>query len=426
MKRFGIQAASVLVISTLMIAPPAIAQSASDSMADNIPSSIAYMGDTSGTIGSAIVKVTPAPSSSAANALPISVTAGFSEGVNQPLASVTICATGTSNCTTVANVLVDTGSFGLRIFGSQITGLGITPNKDSGMEVGECAFFGSGSTWGSVSTVDVKIAGEPTTTYPIQVVDDINAFAPAPRDCTQGTQLMSSPAETGFNGLLGVGQASNDLIFTDYFRCSGEDCSSLGNPPSADVVLNPVSSLPVDDNGVVISLPSISAVGQAAAEGTLYFGIGTESDNQPGTVKTYAENSNSDSADYLDVDTVFNRIKAGGFFDTGSNGYFFNYGSIRYCGDGSGFYCPAAPRAEKATNKSVDGSVSGVVSFRVANANRLFESDDEAFDDLGGTFDGGKTYDGFDWGLPFFFGRDVYLGIAGTSSSLGSGPYIAY
>jgi hypothetical protein len=74
----------------------------------------------------------------------------------------------------------------------------------------------------------------------------------------------------------------------------------------------------------------------------------------------------------------------------------------------------------------VGGSVSGVVSFTVSNADNLLNSNDAAFDDLGGTYDGGSAYDGFDWGLPFFFGRTVYIGIDGTSSSLGSGAYTAY
>ena len=132
---------------------------------------------------------TATPSRGTANVLPFSVAGGPFDAVDRPFASITICATGTSNCTTVNDVLIDTESFGLRIFGSQLSGLGTTPNTNGGNKIGECAFFGSGSTWGSVSTVDVKMAGEPTITIPIQVIDDINAFALAPRDCTQGTQL---------------------------------------------------------------------------------------------------------------------------------------------------------------------------------------------------------------------------------------------
>jgi hypothetical protein len=371
-----------------------------------------------------IATPTPTPIPSTANALPFGVAVEPFDQFNRPLASITICATGTSNCTTVNSVLIDTGSFGLRIFGSQITGLGITPNTDGGSEIGECAFFGAGSTWGSVATVDVKIADEPPITIPIQVMDDIDAFAPPPRDCTQGTELLSSPNATGFNGLLGIGQVSNDVIFTDYFDCSGEDCSPLASPPNPDIVLNPVSSFPVDNNGVAVSLPSIPADGQASVEGTLYFGIGTETDNQPGSVQTYKQNSDANSDDYLDVNTVVEGKTAGGFFDTGSSGYFFNDSSIKDCDDG--LYCPEAPLSESATNESVGSSVSGVVSFEIANANNLLNTDDGAFDDLGGSFDGGDTYDGFDWGLPFFFGRTVYLGMAGSLSPLGSGPYTAY
>ncbi len=372
---------------------------------------------------------TPSPAPGA-NALPFSVTAGPLEDTNEPLATITVCATGTSHCATINDVLIDTGSFGLRVFGSQLAGLGISPNTNGGSEIGECAFFGSGSTWGGVSTVDVKIANEPTITIPIQVMDDINAFAPAPRDCTQGSQLESSPEETGFNGLLGVGGGSNDEIFTDYFNCSGENCSLLNDgPPSRDVVPNPVSSLPVDNNGVVVSLPAVGADGQGTVNGTLYFGIGTASDNQPGAVKVYGENSNLNSQDFLDINTVYNGVTAGGFFDTGSALYFFNDGSIKECSNASGLeglYCPADTLSKSATNKSVSGSVSGAVTFSVADAETLLNSNSAAFDNLAGTYDGGSKFDGFDWGLPFFFGRTVYLSIDGTSSPLGPGPYTAY
>jgi hypothetical protein len=40
------------------------------------------------------------------------------------------------------------------------------------------------------------------------------------------------------------------------------------------------------------------------------------------------------------------------------------------------------------------------VSFNVANAERLFDTGNAAFNDLAGPDSGD-----FDWGLPFFFGR---------------------
>jgi len=376
--------------------------------------------------GSGSPTPTPAPGGSTANALPFEVTAGSFDNVDSPFASITICASGTSRCTTVNDVLIDTGSFGLRIFGSQLSRLGITPNVLGNQKVGECAFFGSGSTWGAISTVDVKMAGEPTITIPIQVMDDTNSFAAAPRACTQGTQLMSSPDVAGLNGLLGVGQVASDAIFTDYYTCTTSSCTALNSPPKADIVPNPVAVLSTDNNGVVVSLPAISSGGERATEGTLFFGIGTRSDNQPGSVKTYAANDNPNSLDYLNVDTTYKGVTAGGFFDSGSNGLFFNDSAIAECSDGSGFYCPSGTLSKSATNQGASGSVSGAVSFSIANADALFNTNDAAFDNLGGTFDGGNSYDGFDWGLPFFFGRNVYVGLAGASSPLGNGPYTAF
>jgi Protein of unknown function (DUF3443) len=53
----------------------------------------------------------------------------------------------------------------------------------------------------------------------------------------------------------------------------------------------------------------------------------------------------------------------------------------------------------------------------------LFSTGDAALNDVGGTIAGSK----FDFGLPFFFGRNVYSGIAGQSPSpIGGNPYYAY
>ena len=374
---------------------------------------------------------TPTPGGGVANVLPFSVTAGPFQGVNGGLASITVCATGTSKCTVVNNMLVDTGSTGIRIFGSPLKSLGIVPNTRNASEIGECAFFGSGVTFGAVSTVDLQIAGEPKVTIPIQVIDDQGAFAAAPSDCTNVGPLVSSPAEAGFNGLLGFGQTANDEpnIFNQYYNCSKASCADDQNPSDSEAVLNPVPLFPVDNNGVVISLPSVSDTGAPTINGTVYFGIGTQSNNQPGdSVKVLFEDDDINDDNFLGIGTTLGETTAGAFFDTGSNGFFFN-STITNCAANSiafGFYCPASTTPESATNQSIGSPTTDVVNFSIANAGNLFNSNNAAFDNDGGTFDGDTTYDGFDWGLPFFFGRTVFLGMEGSSTPLGQGPYTAY
>jgi hypothetical protein len=69
---------------------------------------------------------------------------------------------------------------------------------------------------------------------------------------------------------------------------------------------------------------------------------------------------------------------------------------------------------------------SSSVSFNVANADSLFSTSDAAFSDLGGPAPGGVS-GAFDWGLPFFYGRNVYVAIEGkTVSGAPSGPFWAY
>jgi hypothetical protein len=60
------------------------------------------------------------------------------------------------------------------------------------------------------------------------------------------------------------------------------------------------------------------------------------------------------------------------------------------------------------------------VLFQVANTANLLQTGNTAFNNLGGQF---ST---FDWGLPFFLGRVVFVGIEGQISTLGTGPFYAF
>ena len=61
------------------------------------------------------------------------------------------------------------------------------------------------------------------------------------------------------------------------------------------------------------------------------------------------------------------------------------------------------------------------MSFTIASARVLFNSPNYAFSNLGGPNAGA-----FDWGLPFFFGRNVYTAIELQTTPGGTGPYFAY
>jgi hypothetical protein len=112
------------------------------------------------------------------------------------------------------------------------------------------------------------------------------------------------------------------------------------------------------------------------------------------------------------------------FLDSGSNGYFFldsSTSGIPDCSAGAnGFYCPTSTDNLSATNSGANGAT-GTVNFTVANALSLFTQNDSVFGDLGG-----PGMNAFDWGLPFFYGRNVFTAIEGKSTPGGTGPYWAY
>jgi hypothetical protein len=148
-------------------------------------------------------------------------------------------------------------------------------------------------------------------------------------------------------------------------------------------------------------------------------GIGTQSNNAPSAVTTYAVNQ------FGEFTTNFSGISYSSFIDTGSNGLFFTPPSTSPIPDcpspNSDWFCPSSTTSFSATNTGAAGSPSGVVSFQIGNFDSLVSSSNNVFAEIGGEGAGD-----FDWGLPFYFGRNVYTGFEGMGSSLGSGPYWAY
>ncbi len=361
------------------------------------------------------------------NVAPISVNGGPNGNyANGLFISVTVCVPSTSTCQAIPNVLVDTGSSGLRILASAMT-ISLPQQSGSNGPVVECLPFISGYTWGPVETADVQIAGEKGSSVPIQAINE-TAF-PVPTACSNQGPAMDSVQTLGANGILGIGLAGPDCFACSpnsgqanpnlYFACPTSGCQPI-TQTLTNQVQNPVALFGADNNGVIVELPAASSPSPTLT-GSLVFGIGTQSNNalHGATVYTVDQFGNFTT-------TYQGKSYSSSFIDSGSNGYFFldtALTGIPVCsGANSGFYCPTSTQNLTATNQGAQGG-SGSINFSVANADSLFNSSNFVFPNLAGPV---TSADYFDWGVPFFLGRDVYVAIDGKSTSGGSGPFWAY
>lgn len=356
---------------------------------------------------------------------------------NQPLVSVKVCNPSTNACGTIGGILVDTGSFGLRIMSSALSAAGVSlPALSDPLVVGntieECLPFADGYAWGSVALANVTIGGETSTSaVPVQVIDDSATPVPAvPSSCQSEGTSLDSVDQLGANGILGVGVFAQDCgtacaqsaTYDLYYSCNTMACTST-TQSVADQVTNPVVQFPTDNNGVILQLPAISAAGSPTASGYLVFGIGTESNNALGSAHVLTANG------YGNFSTDFNGSSlTSSFIDSGSNGLFFNDSSLALCGQtapDNEFYCPTPTANLSASDQGLSGT-SVQVDFSVANLNNISGSN-FALDDVGGpapSITGFGPY--FDWGLPFFYGRTIYFAIEGDDAGGTVGPYYAY
>lgn len=356
------------------------------------------------------------------NILPVSVDAGPANTINVPFVSVTICVPGTNNCQTIDHVSVDTGSSGLRILSSVLSLPLPQQAAGNGNPLVECTQFADGYSWGPVKTADVRLDGQTLSSLAVQVIGD-PAFPTVPRSCSSAGPSEDTVQTFGSNGIIGVSSFQQDCgpacaqaaISGAYYACTGANCQAVAVDLTHQVQ-NPVGLLAADNNGVIIDLPAVGLAGASTVNGSLILGIGTQANNALGSATVYALDSNTGT-----LTTSFNgRQYAGSFVDSGSNAFFFPDSAINTCS--SGFYCPAATQQFTATIQGVNGR-SGTVGFSVANGDSLLSSGNTAFVNLGGQV---SAISGFDWGLPFFFGRRVYTAIEGKSTAGGSGPYVAY
>jgi len=373
------------------------------------------------------VASTPVAPAAVVNTIPVTVDQGpvGANAFNVPFVSVTVCRPGTSICQTIDHILLDTGSYGLRLLAPLNTSLGLPQVKwPSGDVAAECSPFISGFTWGSTAIADVKLGGEVAASQTIQLVGDHpNGVTTIPSDCTSVGNNIGTLAALGAKGMLGVGLLKEDCgnacvnsaISGAYYACSSatSSCTPVTMPLQYQVS-NPVASFSKDNNGVILTMPAIAPGGAKSIAGTLTFGIGTQANNAIQGESKYVANS---SGDFTTVYKGVSMTKS--FIDSGSNGLFFDDASLTKCVTSTDFYCPTTSESLTATTMSYDGSGSGDIAFTIENVDNLSAGATAAY--AGGVHVGHQS-NGFDWGLPFFFGRRVFVGFAGTTG----GGYWAY
>jgi len=349
-----------------------------------------------------------------------------------------VCVPGSqTQCADIDHVLLDTGSWGLRLVRSVLTAHGVTLSAETdaqGQAIEECVTFGGGQTWGPVAPADVSLAGESAAKLPVQVMDDTSAGAPPPATCGANGTLINGVSGFNANGVLGVGVFAQDCgpgcvnaasPAPIYYGCTTAGVCTAENVALANQVTNPVAMFAADNNGLIVNLPNLqNANGDLSVQGEVVFGIGTQTDNALPTASTLTVLGTDANGDFT---ATYNGATTSqpALIDSGADMYSFNDPTIAVCASGPfvGYYCPAvAPQSVFAVNTGVGvNNATNTVNFAIADPNS-FVANATAFVNLGGG--GGATH--FTWGMPFFYGRKIYVGIDQRVAGTYTGPYYAY
>jgi hypothetical protein len=341
----------------------------------------------------------------------------------------------------------------LRVLASKVKQLNLPPVTLSASgdpvtrNAWECFPFVIGGLWGANAGADVWLGQQVATRIPVQLIeDDPQAPLQATSDCTKAADnnVLASAGALGSNGILGIGSTTLDCglnceagdytgSFVQYYSCpqgasSSAACSATA-VSAALQVYNPVAALPAAyNNGVVLKMPAVTDPGAATASGELIFGLNTLPNNTPPATagKVFLGVDFATRPDsYLNLSTVFkgNTFQRS-YLDTGTNGLFFSDATMARC-LGSTWFCPKATLNASALLSDGDNPLLNPVSvdFQIANAEALFSTNNTAFSGAAGAAPAGST--SFAWGMPFFYGRQVYLSIWQQAGSL-NGPWVAW
>jgi hypothetical protein len=307
--------------------------------------------------------------------------------------------------------------------------------------MGSCAQFVDGTAWGPTLSADVRLNGEVASALPLQAIGEKAYPMPTTGTCSSG-QAITTLEDLWANGIIGVGSTQYDCGEACarttrnpgmYFSCTSNQAGGC-QPTAAPLNLqtrNPIVGFPVDNNGVIIQLPTVPTSGLPSTTGKVIFGIGTRANNALGSATVFTP---VDAYGNLGTTFPAGGTKYGSYVDSGTNMFVFldsPTSGLALCKAAalSFLYCPPTPASLSATIFGGNNR-SAQVPFTVADPSRTSASV-FVLGTLGSTMPGfplsGTTSQpAFLWGLPFFFGRTVYTAIENRDTPGGPGPYVAF
>jgi len=371
---------------------------------------------------------------------------------NEPYVTITLCAPGSAtNCQTIDHIILDTGSVGLRIIQPVLNASllsALTNETDaSGNPVGECYQYVNSYAFGSVLQADFAIAGEKVTNMPFQAIADTGTFASVPSACSSGAGTsINSVQSFGANGIIGVGTTTTDCgsicqagnaSGASYYDCPKTGCATLiarfasATAPFQQLP-NPVAAFATDNNGTIMVLPSVPKEGVPTLTGTVYFGIGTQTNNALGSQTVLPVTTSTSRLGPGTLSASYNgKTLSQSFLDSGSNEYFFIDTSLTPCTQTSwiAFYCPTSPLTLSPLLTATNGMTASA-SFTLYDPTKTILATSNVAPGIAVNPTLVKPplpfANSFDFGVPFFFGKSVYTAIEGRAAGGTNGPYFAY
>jgi hypothetical protein len=350
-----------------------------------------------------------------ANQLPFEIGRDV-DGFNVPYVSITVCAPGTQDCRTIDRIKLDTGSEGLRIFKSALQGLELPIERDAGgNDLTLCAGFAGGDgDWGPIASADLLLGDELAKGAKVQLVD--------PDYPSQGITCLPQ-ATDGRNGILGMSTALTSPNGKTYFSCGSSGCAGVSLVNSQEP-LSPMAYVAEDKNGFIVRTPSVPETGARNLTGAVIFGLGTRDNNRVKAERTVCHVRPDDF-----FQLSYQGKKFWTKFDSGTNAINLppSAVSVPFCPNSSVYLCPAQPVTFSVALLNADGSTCASLDVGITGD---FHGPGSSYQSwvlpaLGESW-GGATSDQFMLGVPFFFGKDIYYGVAGQVSPLGAGPLVAF